>query len=100
MVNADAETIAAVSSGQVSISNKVRGGYEVYRGSKAALNTFMHSFAARHPTGRSVDRPPIRYSAGVETSRLRAFRSVKMVLTRLPVSTGRKAFICAPSASF
>lgn len=41
-------TIAAMSSGQGSVTNNVNGNYEVYRGSKAALNMFMRSFAARH----------------------------------------------------
>ncbi len=41
-------TIALMSSGQGSISNNENGRYEVYRGSKAALNMFMRSFAARH----------------------------------------------------
>jgi NAD(P)-dependent dehydrogenase (short-subunit alcohol dehydrogenase family) len=41
-------TIAIMSSGQGSISNNENGHYEVYRGSKAALNMFMRSFAARH----------------------------------------------------
>jgi NAD(P)-dependent dehydrogenase (short-subunit alcohol dehydrogenase family) len=41
-------TIAVMSSGQGSIANNERGGFEVYRGTKAALNTFMRSYAARH----------------------------------------------------
>ena len=40
--------IAIMSSGQGSVANNLNGGYEVYRGSKAALNMFMRSFAARH----------------------------------------------------
>ncbi|MEV8569345.1 SDR family oxidoreductase [Streptomyces sp. NPDC051322] len=39
--------IGAMSSGQGSITNNTTGGREVYRGSKAALNMFMRSFAAR-----------------------------------------------------
>ncbi|OXM66740.1 SDR family NAD(P)-dependent oxidoreductase [Amycolatopsis vastitatis] len=39
--------IGAMSSGQGSITNNVAGSREVYRGSKAALNMFMRSFAAR-----------------------------------------------------
>lgn len=41
-------TIGIMSSGQGSVANNTNGNYEVYRGSKAALNTFMRSFAARH----------------------------------------------------
>jgi NAD(P)-dependent dehydrogenase (short-subunit alcohol dehydrogenase family) len=39
--------IGAMSSGQGSISNNTTGLRELYRGSKAALNMFMRSFAAR-----------------------------------------------------
>jgi len=41
-------TIGVMSSGQGSIANNENGNHEVYRGSKAALNMFMRSFAARH----------------------------------------------------
>jgi len=41
-------TIGIMSSGQGSITNNENGHYEIYRGSKAALNMFMRSFAARH----------------------------------------------------
>jgi len=41
--------IAAMSSGLGSVADNERGGWEVYRASKAALNTLMRSFAARHP---------------------------------------------------
>jgi NAD(P)-dependent dehydrogenase (short-subunit alcohol dehydrogenase family) len=40
--------IAVMSSGQGSVGNNENGGHEVYRASKAALNTLMRSFAARH----------------------------------------------------
>ncbi|SDV47064.1 SDR family NAD(P)-dependent oxidoreductase [Chitinasiproducens palmae] len=40
--------IGVMSSGQGSIANNTRGQRELYRGSKAALNQFMRSFAARH----------------------------------------------------
>ena len=40
--------IGAMSSGQGSIGNNTTGLRELYRGSKAALNMFMRSFAARH----------------------------------------------------
>ena len=40
--------LGVMSSGQGSVSNNTMGMREVYRGSKAALNTFMRSFAARH----------------------------------------------------
>jgi NAD(P)-dependent dehydrogenase (short-subunit alcohol dehydrogenase family) len=41
-------TIAVMSSGQGSIANNDKGGFEIYRASKSALNQLMRSFAARH----------------------------------------------------
>jgi NAD(P)-dependent dehydrogenase (short-subunit alcohol dehydrogenase family) len=41
-------TIAIMSSGQGSIANNQRGGFEIYRASKSALNQLMRSYAARH----------------------------------------------------
>jgi NAD(P)-dependent dehydrogenase (short-subunit alcohol dehydrogenase family) len=40
--------IGVMSSGQGSVSNNDKGGHEVYRGTKAALNMYMRSYAARH----------------------------------------------------
>lgn len=40
--------IGIMSSGQGSIGNNEKGGHEVYRGSKAALNQYMRCYAARH----------------------------------------------------
>ncbi len=40
-------TICVMSSGQGSIAGNTRGGREVYRGSKAALNQYMRSYAVR-----------------------------------------------------
>jgi NAD(P)-dependent dehydrogenase (short-subunit alcohol dehydrogenase family) len=44
-------TIGVMSSGQGSVSNNETGKSEVYRSSKAALNQFMRSYAARHKDG-------------------------------------------------
>ena len=41
-------TIGIMSSGQGSVANNERGGFEVYRSTKAALNMLMRSYAARH----------------------------------------------------
>ena len=41
-------TIGVMSSGRGSLTNNENGHEDVYRGSKAALNMFMRSFAARH----------------------------------------------------
>lgn len=47
--------IGAMTSGQGSITNNTTGSREVYRGSKAALNQFMRSFAVRQAeTDRSL----------------------------------------------
>jgi NAD(P)-dependent dehydrogenase (short-subunit alcohol dehydrogenase family) len=40
--------IAAMSSGLGSVAANEMGGFEIYRASKASLNTLMRSFAARH----------------------------------------------------
>jgi NAD(P)-dependent dehydrogenase (short-subunit alcohol dehydrogenase family) len=40
--------LGIMSSGQGSVSDNNKGGHEVYRGTKSALNQYMRSFAARH----------------------------------------------------
>lgn len=45
-------TIGAMSSGQGSIADNERGGFEIYRASKSALNQLMRSYAARHRRDR------------------------------------------------
>jgi len=44
--------IGIMSSGQGSVSGNETGGHEVYRGSKAALNMYARSYAARHAAER------------------------------------------------
>ena len=44
--------IGIMSSGQGSISNNEKGGNEIYRGTKAAPNMYMRSYAARHASDR------------------------------------------------
>ena len=51
-VVAEGGLLGVMSSGQGSVSSNTKGMREVYRGSKAALNMYMRSFAAR----RGVDR--------------------------------------------
>ena len=41
-------TIGVMSSGLGSVADNNNGGFEIYRASKAALNTLMRSIAARH----------------------------------------------------
>jgi NAD(P)-dependent dehydrogenase (short-subunit alcohol dehydrogenase family) len=47
-------TVAVMSSGLGSVADNNAGGFEVYRASKAALNTLMRSFAARHADAARV----------------------------------------------
>jgi NAD(P)-dependent dehydrogenase (short-subunit alcohol dehydrogenase family) len=47
-------TIGVMSSGLGSVGNNVSGGWEVYRASKAALNTLMRSYAARNANARAL----------------------------------------------
>jgi NAD(P)-dependent dehydrogenase (short-subunit alcohol dehydrogenase family) len=46
--------LGVMSSGQASVSNNETGLREVYRGSKAALNMYMRSFAARQGAARPM----------------------------------------------
>src|SRR5580698_2102296 len=72
--------IGVMSSGQGSVANNVTGMREVYRGSKAALNQFMRSYAARHSgTSRAmVLMAPgwVRTEMGVPDARLSIEESV------------------------
>jgi NAD(P)-dependent dehydrogenase (short-subunit alcohol dehydrogenase family) len=47
-------TIAAMTSGLGSVSNNTKGGWEVYRASKAALNTLLRSYAVRSGGARTI----------------------------------------------
>ena len=53
--------IGVMSSGQGSVANNVTGMREVYRSSKAALNQFMRSYAARQP---GTPRPMVLMAPG------------------------------------
>jgi NAD(P)-dependent dehydrogenase (short-subunit alcohol dehydrogenase family) len=83
-------TIGVMSSGQGSVANNTRGMREVYRGSKAALNTFMRSFAARHsddPRAMVLMAPGwVRTDMGGDDAPLRIEDSIpKLVDTLLSV---------------
>ena len=54
-------TVAVMSSGQGSVANNTRGGHEIYRASKAALNQLMRSYASRH---RSEERTLLLLAPG------------------------------------
>ncbi len=50
----DGGTIGVMSSGQGSVADNKKGEFEVYRASKAALNTLMRSFSARRGKDRTL----------------------------------------------
>ncbi|MEZ0089140.1 SDR family NAD(P)-dependent oxidoreductase [Streptacidiphilus sp. EB129] len=86
-------TIAVMSSGQGSVANNTNGGHEVYRGSKAALNTFMRSYAARHhgePRTLVLMAPGwVRTDMGGPDARLGIDESIPNVVRTLDALQGR-----------
>jgi NAD(P)-dependent dehydrogenase (short-subunit alcohol dehydrogenase family) len=86
-------TIGVMSSGQGSVTNNVNGNYEVYRGSKAALNMFMRSFAARHATDPRtllLMAPGwVRTDMGGPEARLSIEESIPSLLNTIEAYNGR-----------
>jgi NAD(P)-dependent dehydrogenase (short-subunit alcohol dehydrogenase family) len=86
-------TIGVMSSGQGSVSNNTNGMREVYRGSKAALNMCMRSFAARHGTDRRamVLMAPgwVRTELGGPDGRLAIEESIPGVVSTLLAVRGK-----------
>ena len=87
-------TIAVMSSGQGSIANNERGGFEIYRASKSALNQLMRSYAARH---RDDDRTLLLMAPGwVQTdlggpgARLTVAESIPNLVTTVDAQRGRR----------
>ena len=89
----DAGTIGVMSSGQGSVTNNTNGMREVYRGSKAALNMFMRSFAARRSTARRamVLMAPgwVRTDMGGADARLTIEESIPNVVSTLLAVHGK-----------
>jgi NAD(P)-dependent dehydrogenase (short-subunit alcohol dehydrogenase family) len=86
-------TIGVMSSGQGSLTNNTNGNYEVYRGSKAALNMFMRSFAARHandPRTLLLMAPGwVRTDLGGPSARLSIEESIPNLLNTMEAHMGR-----------
>jgi NAD(P)-dependent dehydrogenase (short-subunit alcohol dehydrogenase family) len=92
LVTADG-MIGVMSSGQGSVSNNTMGQREVYRGSKAALNMFMRSFAARHSADRRtmVLMAPgwVRTELGGPDARLTIEESIPNLVNTLLATQGK-----------
>jgi NAD(P)-dependent dehydrogenase (short-subunit alcohol dehydrogenase family) len=86
-------TIAVMSSGQGSITNNTNGNFDVYRGSKAALNMFMRSFAARHSADARtllIMAPGwVRTDMGGPGARLSIEESIPKLLSTMEAYEGR-----------
>jgi len=86
-------TIAIMSSGQGSIANNERGGFEIYRASKSALNQLMRSYAARHHDGNRtlILMAPgwVRTELGGPDARLTIRESIPNLVTTVDAQRGR-----------
>jgi NAD(P)-dependent dehydrogenase (short-subunit alcohol dehydrogenase family) len=86
-------TIAVMSSSLGSVSLNEKGGWEVYRASKAALNTLMRSYAVRHASdGRSlalVDPGWVRTDMGGSAASLSIEESIPGVADALAARHGQ-----------
>ncbi|HEX4360348.1 MAG TPA: SDR family NAD(P)-dependent oxidoreductase [Pseudonocardia sp.] len=86
-------TIAIMSSGQGSIANNRRGGFEIYRASKSALNQLMRSYAARHQDERRsllLMAPGwVKTELGGPGARLTIEESVPSLVTTVDAQRGR-----------
>lgn len=83
--------IGAMSSGQGSITNNTAGSREVYRGSKAALNMLMRSFAARQPDRALLLMAPgwIRTALGGDQAPFTLEETVPLIVDVLLAKLGK-----------
>ena len=86
-------TIAIMSSGQGSIANNERGGFEIYRASKSALNQLMRSYAARnrddHRTLLLMAPGWVKTALGGPAARLTISDSIPNLVTTVDAQRGR-----------
>jgi NAD(P)-dependent dehydrogenase (short-subunit alcohol dehydrogenase family) len=82
-----------MSSGQGSIANNERGGFEIYRASKSALNQLMRSYAARHhDTKRTLLLMApgwVKTDLGGPDARLTIGESIPELVTTIDAHRGR-----------
>ncbi len=87
-------TIAIMSSGQGSVANNERGGFEIYRASKAALNQLMRSYAARHrddPRALLLLAPGwVKTDLGGPNARLTIDESIPNLVNTIDAQHGRR----------
>jgi NAD(P)-dependent dehydrogenase (short-subunit alcohol dehydrogenase family) len=89
--------IAAMSSGLGSVTNNTRAGWEIYRASKAALNTLLRSFAVRRGGGCTVLAVApgwVRTDMGGPNAALDVATSVRGIVAAIAARRGR------PGAAF
>ncbi|MFH8681046.1 SDR family NAD(P)-dependent oxidoreductase [Streptomyces lydicus] len=87
-------TMAIMSSGLGSVANNERGGFEIYRASKSALNQLMRSYAARHrddPRTLLVTAPGwVKTDMGGPNARLTIEESIPRLVTAVDAQRGRR----------
>jgi NAD(P)-dependent dehydrogenase (short-subunit alcohol dehydrogenase family) len=83
--------IAVMTSGLGSVTGNTTGGYEVYRASKAALNTLLRSFSARNPQRTLVAMHPgwVRTDMGGANAAISVVQSVAGMVGVLATKVGQ-----------